>query len=371
MILSVSKKYLSGLVLCMQLFVCSVFTASVLAEENTPASTGLKEQTRAAYLDPEQKKQMALADTLKEHEKVWLDVQYPETEVPVKVLAIAKNALIADKQGAILLLHDKEQHADWPQVIRPLRTTLPKYGWFTLAVNLPDEIRVQLPERDLAPKRQDQINLTAALKKELDSGARSARDSGSKAEDQTQLSAANTETGKPAETPETSEAEEGVDINLAASDAKPKIPYQVRASSHIEKAMEYLKNQNFQNIVLLAYRHSADLAFQYIKAHQGELTSPGFALILMEPVLPESYLLDITEWFGASFKPPILDIVDSGNLSAEESAELRKLAFGRAGVQVYRQIFLPVSNSQTFHDELSRRIRLWLENAAPGMSVTQ
>jgi len=164
-----------------------------------------------------------------------------------------------------------------------------------------------------------------------------------------------------------------VDINLAAASKKerPKIPYNIRALSHIEKAIDYLNNQSYENIVLLAYRHSSELAWQYIKAHQGELTSPGFALVLIEPSLPEDYLLDVTEWFGTGFKPPILDIVNSGEERAEEQAQLRKLAFERAGVQTYRQIFLPVSNSEIFHDTLSRRIRLWLDGAAPGMSVTQ
>jgi hypothetical protein len=44
----------------------------------------------------------------------------------------------ADNTGHILLLHDARQHPDWPQVIRPLRLALPKFGWTTFSIELPD-----------------------------------------------------------------------------------------------------------------------------------------------------------------------------------------------------------------------------------------
>jgi pimeloyl-ACP methyl ester carboxylesterase len=44
----------------------------------------------------------------------------------------------ADITGHILLLHGARQHPDWPQLIRPLRLTLPKFGWTTFSIELPD-----------------------------------------------------------------------------------------------------------------------------------------------------------------------------------------------------------------------------------------
>jgi len=43
------------------------------------------------------------------------------------------------KKGAVILLHDEHQHADWPLVISPLRKTLPKYGWTTLSLMIPPQ----------------------------------------------------------------------------------------------------------------------------------------------------------------------------------------------------------------------------------------
>ena len=40
-------------------------------------------------------------------------------------------------RGGIILLHDWDGHADWPDVISPLRQNLPRYGWHTLSIQLP------------------------------------------------------------------------------------------------------------------------------------------------------------------------------------------------------------------------------------------
>lgn len=47
-------------------------------------------------------------------------------------------------RGAVLLLHDRGGHPDWPEVIQPLRSRLPDCGWITLSVAIPS-----LPEDPL------------------------------------------------------------------------------------------------------------------------------------------------------------------------------------------------------------------------------
>ena len=346
-------------------FVSLLGASPVRSEENGTTEDTQQAESRKGFLDPEQKKQMALAESLEEHEKVWLDVQYPEMESPRQVLAIARSSLLAETHGAILLLHDKEQHADWPQIIRPVRMGLPKWGWFTLSVNLPDELRMQQPEREFSAKEYDQIRLSDALKKNLESGSRVRNEPVS----ENASSAEETDSAAEDAQAEKSAADESVDINLAAAsqEEKPKIPYTLRAISHIEKAMAYLRNQNYQAVIMFVSRQSSELALEYIKKHQTELVSPGFALVMLEPNLPELYIQDLSKWIGTDFKPPVLDIVDSDDARADSHAELRKLAFERAGTQNYRQIFMPISNSKPFHDSLNKRVRLWLEKVIPGV----
>jgi len=337
-----------------------------LAESEKEADTNKASSSeRAAYLDPEQKNQMALANALKYYETVWLDVNYPDIPDARKVLAIASPSLIADKKGAILLLHDTEQHADWPEVIRPLRKNLPKSGWFTLSVNLPDETRAGAPERVLEAKEFDQVMMSTSLKSNLDSGVRIRQESkekeGSEPEDSDVPTA-------PLADLEQSNDGESVDIDLAEVKQPDlnKIPYDIRSLSHIEKAYEYLQSQNYQNIVLIAYGQSAKLAFQYIKAHQAEANSPGFTLILIEPTLPQAYLLDLSEWLGKGFKAPILEIIDRRDT---EEAESRRFAVLRTGAEQYRQTFLNINNNEIFDENLSRRVRAWLDASAPGLEV--
>ena len=40
-------------------------------------------------------------------------------------------------KGAVLILHDRNQHPDWPSVIHPIRAGLPAFGWSTLSIQLP------------------------------------------------------------------------------------------------------------------------------------------------------------------------------------------------------------------------------------------
>lgn len=42
------------------------------------------------------------------------------------------------EKGYVIILHGAGQHPAWPYVINPLRVALPKYGWNTFSIELPD-----------------------------------------------------------------------------------------------------------------------------------------------------------------------------------------------------------------------------------------
>jgi len=42
-----------------------------------------------------------------------------------------------ETKGAAIILHSIGGHADWPEVISPLRNILPEFGWSTLSIQLP------------------------------------------------------------------------------------------------------------------------------------------------------------------------------------------------------------------------------------------
>ena len=57
-----------------------------------------------------------------------------------------------EPQGYALILHDNQQHPDWPGVVNYLRTQLPATGWSTLSISLP--ITWQLTD---APPREKPV----------------------------------------------------------------------------------------------------------------------------------------------------------------------------------------------------------------------
>ncbi len=54
-----------------------------------------------------------------------------------KFLSIFTPAVTDNTVGAVILLHGRGAHPDWPQVIQPLRTRLPETGWATLSLQMP------------------------------------------------------------------------------------------------------------------------------------------------------------------------------------------------------------------------------------------
>ncbi len=72
-----------------------------------------------------------LASRLNPGEALWLDTEQD------KFLAVYTPNLNGHPKGGTVILHDANGHPDWPNVIRPLRKSLPLYGWATLSVQLP------------------------------------------------------------------------------------------------------------------------------------------------------------------------------------------------------------------------------------------
>jgi len=66
-------------------------------------------------------------------------------------LAIYTKTHAKNSRGGIILLHDLGTHADWPDIIAPLRSELPAKAWNTLSLQLPI-----LPDSTL-PKKMDQV----------------------------------------------------------------------------------------------------------------------------------------------------------------------------------------------------------------------
>lgn len=63
--------------------------------------------------------------------------------------AVKNIALSSPTKGTIILIHGEGEHADWPDVIHPLRVSLPRFGWTTVSL--------QFPELDKSIEANEQI----------------------------------------------------------------------------------------------------------------------------------------------------------------------------------------------------------------------
>jgi hypothetical protein len=377
------KRYL------LTILILSSVAVSLQAEESTneavdsPSSeigqndSSTDDKQRVGSLNIEAMAQLALSKEVKNHEIVWLDVQYPHEqnaeESPVKVLALQQKSRRAAKHGAVLLLHDKEQHADWPFLIRPLRTSLPEFGWYTLSVNMPYDHPDTLPERKRSPKQYDQLILSSAVKQGLLKATRfSAKQDEEVKDEQAPVDTEVAENPEQSDTDAQEVSADGkpVDIDLAEADPNIPVPYPLKAKAHISAAIEHLNRQGFQNIVIIAYRTAANFALDYIKERRAQITYRGFALVMIDPVLDSAYQENISEALGEDFQAPILDLVNAADLSLRELAAERVSSAQISGVKQYVQVSHVLNERGSFQQAMVRRIRFWLEKYAPGMTMS-
>ena len=80
----------------------------------------------------EQRLTQQLKDSVTQGEALMLKIA-PDDEF----LALYMEATTPRSRGGVILLHDIGAHPDWPELIAPLRTQLPRYGWHTLSLQMP------------------------------------------------------------------------------------------------------------------------------------------------------------------------------------------------------------------------------------------
>lgn len=85
----------------------------------------------AAVTGYEQNIAEALYERTDHGEAVWLSTGSE------KFLGIYSQQPARKVKGAVIILHGMGAHPDWPEVITPLRTSLPATGWATFSIQMP------------------------------------------------------------------------------------------------------------------------------------------------------------------------------------------------------------------------------------------
>ena len=63
-------------------------------------------------------------------------VDAQEGEVP-QFIGLVQQQRTSVPQGAVLIVHDVGQNANWPRWVQPIRNYLPDIGWMTLSITIP------------------------------------------------------------------------------------------------------------------------------------------------------------------------------------------------------------------------------------------
>lgn len=87
--------------------------------------------TFASDLEKEKRWSEQIVDSLLVGEAEWLEVDGQ------KILGIYTEDLSGNPRGGVIILHGIGVHPNWADVIYPLRTELPNYGWATLSIQMP------------------------------------------------------------------------------------------------------------------------------------------------------------------------------------------------------------------------------------------
>lgn len=224
-----------------------------------------------------------VTDFLLEGDPEWLEADGK------KFLSIYTPAATDKTAGAVILLHGRGAHPDWPEVIQPLRSQLPGKGWATLSLQMP----------------------------------------------------------------------------VLASEAKDKdyVPLFNEVPVRIQAGLDYLSQNNINNIVLIGHSLGANMATDYL-ARQCDERIKAFVGIGMKAMKqPVEYrVLDNTVSLQ-NIKLPVLDIY--GSKTIEEvlySADRRSHVINRTGHAQSRQIKLEGTGHffQGYEDKLLDNIVLWM-----------
>jgi len=87
--------------------------------------------THASDLAKEKRWADQIVDSLMVGDAEWLTVGKS------KVLSLYTEHSTDKSKGAIIVLHGIGVHPNWDQIVRPVRSQLPEYGWSTLSVQMP------------------------------------------------------------------------------------------------------------------------------------------------------------------------------------------------------------------------------------------
>ncbi|OUS06682.1 hypothetical protein A9Q81_02025 [Gammaproteobacteria bacterium 42_54_T18] len=236
--------------------------------------------------------------------------------------------------GNMLILHDNQQHPDWPGTIHALRTELPQNGWSTLSISVPYfDVRVPLPKREEKPN----ITPGPATALEESNNENSADNSESKDAETADDEAPKNPMESASDAVEAREIADQLPTKQDEDKPAPSVEYPKEeipniVEQRIREGISALQEQNSLPIIVIATGLSATWAINIIAKMQ---SSDIKGLVVIDPVIP--FGIDDLDTVKdiANLNIPVLDITPT--TGQRSPANQRSQSMKKARNQLYQQ----------------------------------
>ncbi|MAA72091.1 MAG: hypothetical protein CL679_10260 [Bermanella sp.] len=357
-------------------------------ESDNPASSESSSREPLNYVTPNKAKQrMAeVVRHLKTFQRGNEIIEINGKDGPMAGLYLPENT--GKPQGGILILHDIDQHAHWPNTISPVREYLPDYGWNTLSIFFDQYIEKPLPKIPPLSATQDDLNQDEQPSE--DQEASSEADSQQAADTNENPIEDNPIDEQTAQDENTEDIPAGDALDAIANNIdevpefvppinqavleQPAIPIEETFLEdmifNVEQGLSKLNELGQYNLVIIANGFSANWAAKLLEQRLSA-NSLGYALILIDAKSSEYPEVDLNASL-AKLNIPMLDIVTDDSDENKYRIKQRKGAMLRKQNSKYMQLYLPAVKpdlTQT-NNIISRRIRGWLLTHAAGEEVS-
>ncbi|MDX1692607.1 MAG: DUF3530 family protein [Ketobacteraceae bacterium] len=253
-----------------------------------------------------------------------------------------------EPQGYMLILHDNQQHPDWPGLVRQLRTQLPPKGWSTLAISLPVDWRLTDPP----PREKDTVIVKPAEAEASDTKADKAandttEESSEKAPEKNAGKAAKN-AGSPA-----SAQPQLTYTQLSVAYPSNEIPNIIQG--RIGEALQFLQARDPMPIVLVAIGTSATYAAKQV--HNLRMRDIA-GLVIVDPKDVEQEGFDVNS-DAPGLRIPVLDLVPEFHPRSDPAARLRRAR--QESREVYEQQVISGADPEFtgYEDFVTKAIRGW------------
>lgn len=282
-------------------------------------------------------------------EAQWLDTEYG------KILALYRPTEARKTLGVLILFHAAEDPQYWPPILENLRSNLPRYGWETLAISLPQKDLNRIPKRGYASS-----SATSAASVDADAKGMN--------EEATTDEAA-------VEAPPVDKSS-----SVSASAAAPAVARNLLMAAYVDAAFQFLREKGQLNVIVLADNSSAyevmrnlNPQIQENKREGTAIDGPLQALVICN--LQEQELLTKTELetVFSSKQLPILDLFFiKDRPEQKEARELHRAVAMRNKLLEYRPLLVdtqPKTVEQDHQSYVLGRVRGFITQKASGTEI--